>query len=323
MLKTFRMLAAAGGLLLATAIASAQAWPTGTIRIIIPAAPGGSSDHVARLVADHLQAALGAAVFLDHRPGAGGIVGTQLLIKSAPDGHTFMLGNIGPQVFAPAMNPAVTYVTARDLVPVGSLVTFGNVMVVNPNVRATNVRELIDLGKASPGKINFGSPGNGQSQHISGEMFKRMAGIDIVHVPYKGTAAATTDLIAGQVQMMFGNIPAALPFIQSGQLRAIAVTAGKRSRMLPNVPTVAESGLPEFKVSSWVALFAPAGTPRAILERVNAEANKAWASPAGQKILAQYDFDSEPLSLEQMSAFVTGETARWSKVIKEANIKAD
>lgn len=324
MRKVLLSLAATLALAITTVTPSwAQDYPPGPpIKIMVPAAPGGTSDYVARFMAEHLTRVLGQPVIVEHKPGAGGIVGASLAAKAPADGRTLLLGNPGPIVFGPAMTK-VPYTVSKDFVAVGSFITFANTLLLNPQVKANNMQELIELAKRNPGKINFASPGNGQSQHLSGEMMKRMAGVDMVHVAYKGTAAALTDLIAGQVQMMFGNIPTSLPFIQSGQLRAIAVTGAKRSRMLPGVPTAAESGLPGFIVPSWVGLFVPTGTPQPLIDRVHAESEKAWASPEGQQILARYDLDWTPSTQAGHIAFVNNEITRWTTVIKDANIKAE
>jgi len=217
----------------------------------------------------------------------------------------------------------VTYNALKDIVPVGSLVTFGNAVLLNPAVPAKNVTELIQLARQKPGSINFASSGNGQSHHLTGAVFKRMAGVEMTHVPYKGTGPAMTDVISGQVQMMFGNIPAALPFIKQGQLKVLAVTSLSRSSALPDVPTVAESGLPGFNVVSWACIFAPAGTPKAITDRINGALEKAWATPEGQKLLASLAFDLVKGSPAELSRFMENETNRWGKLIREANIKVD
>lgn len=306
-----------------TAIFAQTSFPNAPIRLVIPSAPGGLTDPIARFFSAHFQKVWGQPGVVEHHPGAGGIIGTQFVTKAAPDGYTLLIGNIGPLVFTPALNPKTPYVVSRDLAPVGSLIRFANVMLVNPTVKATSVSELIQLAKQKPGSIYFSSAGNGQSQHLSGELFKRTAGIEITHVPYKGTGPATTDLIGGQVQLMFGNIPSALPFIKSGQLRALAVTGSLRSVALPNVPTVEESGLPGFIVNSWVALLAPAGTPKAIIDSINEETARAWATPEGQAILLANNLEFAKGSQADLGSFLDNESMRWSKLIREANIKGD
>ena len=312
----------AGLLAAASMPAFAQTGPTGPVKMIVPSAPGGLSDPVVRFLGEHFQKAFGQPLLMVHLPGGGGIVGTQAVATAAPDGHTLLLGNIGPLVFAPALNPKLPY-SPKDLAPVGSLLTFGNAVLVNPKLNVNNVTELVQAAKARPGSINFASAGNGQSQHLTGELFKRAAGIELVHVPYRGTGPATIDLIGGQVQLMFGNIPAALPFIKSGQLRAIAVTSNKRSVSLPNVPTVQESGLPGFVVESFVVTMAPAATPKAVIQRLNEEMQKAWLTPEGQKVLADLNIDFNRSSPDEIGAFLQKDSERWTKVVREANIKAD
>ncbi|MDB5857191.1 MAG: putative Bug-like extra-cytoplasmic solute receptor, family [Ramlibacter sp.] len=314
--------AALTGSLAAPLTALAQGYPSAPVKMIIPSAPGGLSDPVVRFLGEHFQKVFGQPLVMEHRAGGGGIIGTQLVSKAAPDGYTLLLGNIGPLVFAPALNPKVPY-SVKDLAPVGSLLTFGNVVLVNPAFGATDIQQLVQLARQKPGTINFASAGNGQSQHLTGELFKRAAGVDIVHVPYKGTGPAMTDLIGGQVQLMFGNIPAALPFIKSGQLRAIAVTSAKRSAALPNVPTVQESGVPGFVVESFVVVMAPAGTPRPVVQRLNEEMHKAWQTPEGQKLLAELNIDANRYSPEEIAAFLENDSGRWTKVIREANVKAE
>jgi tripartite-type tricarboxylate transporter receptor subunit TctC len=299
---------------------SAQAYPSAAIRIVVPSAPGGLSDPLVRFMGEHLRAAWGQPVIMDHRAGGGGIIGTQVVTNAAPDGHTLLLGNAGGQLFTPILNPKTPYVVERDLIPIGTPFTFANVLVVNPSVSAQNVRELIQLAKDKPGAIQYASSGIGQSHHLSGELFRRMAGIDIVHVPYKGSGPAATDLVGGHVQMMFANIPAALPFITSGKARALAVTGAKRSAALPDVPTVAEAGVPGYLVVSWVGLFAPAATPRAIVDKLTDEVNKAWSTPEGQKLLQSLNIDWTKGTPEDYRAFLRSENAKWVPVIKDANI---
>ena len=302
---------------------AAQDYPASPIHIIIPTAPGGLLDPIARFLAGHFMKVWKQPGILVYRPGAGGALGTQLVVKAPPDGYTLLLGNIGPLVFYPALTPSAPYVVKRDLASVGSLIKFTNVLTVNPALTAHTVSELIQLAKKTPGALNFASSGNGQSMHLAGEMFKRAADINITHVPYKGSGPALTDLIGGQVQMFFGNLPSTMPFIKSGQLRALAVTSAQRQLSLPGVPTVQESGLPGFVVDSWAGLFAPAGTPKQIVDRINAEASKAWLSPEGQAVLAANFLNLSNGSAAELAAFVDKETETWSHLIKDANIKGD
>jgi tripartite-type tricarboxylate transporter receptor subunit TctC len=310
--------------LLLHAAAVAQDYPTRPIRIVVPSAPGGFTDTVVQLLGERFRAAWGQPAVMEHKAGAGGIVGTDFVAKAAPDGYTLLAGNIGPIVIAPLLQQGkVPYDVDRDLVPVKIMATFGNVLVVNPSVPAHSLDELIRLARARPGTLHFASPGNGQSQHLSGELFKRLAGVDIVHVPYKGTGPALTDLIGGQVQMMFSNLPPALPHIEAGKLRALAVTGPRRASALPAVPTVEEAGLAGYQVVSWVALFAPAGTPPAIVAKLHAEVTQALESAAGRERIVAGNAEPGTGSPQDLTALVAADRAKWGKVIREGNIRAE
>jgi tripartite-type tricarboxylate transporter receptor subunit TctC len=272
--------------------AAAQAYPSRPITIIVPSAAGGLSDAFVRLIGDTIQGAWGQPVVMDPRSGAGGIIGTQVVANAAPDGYTLLMGNIGPLAINPTLYSSLPYDVETQLAPVALVATYPNVLVVNPSLPIHSIADLIRYAKEKPGTLNFASAGIGQSQHLSGEMFKSMADIDIVHVPYKGTGPALTDLLSGSVQMMFSNVPAAVPYIESGKLRAIAVTGLTRSKALPQVPTVNEAGVPGYDVVSWLALMAPAKTPDEIIARLHAEVAKALASPAGQRHLAAVGADA-------------------------------
>ena len=301
--------------------AVAQPYPSRPITIIVPSAAGGLSDAFVRLIGDTIQGAWGQPVVMDPRSGAGGIIGTQVVANAAPDGYTLLMGNIGPLAINPTLYSSLPYDVETQLAPVALVATYPNVLVVNPSLPIHSIADLIRYAKEKPGTLNFASAGIGQSQHLSGEMFKSMADIDIVHVPYKGTGPALTDLLSGSVQMMFSNVPAAVPYIESGKLRAIAVTGLTRSKVLPQVPTVNEAGVPGYDVVSWLALMAPAKTPDEIIARLHAEVTKALASPAGQRHLAAVGADAGSGSPRAVARFLKEEQAKWSKVIKEANIK--
>jgi len=290
--------------------------------VIIPSAPGGLSDPVVRFLSEHFQETFGHAIIMLHQAGGGGIIGTQATTREASDGYTLLLGNIGPLIFAPALNPDVPYST-KDLTPVGSLLTFGNVVLVNPTTGIESVKQLIEAAKQKPGTFNFASAGYGQSQHLTGEFFKHAADVSIIHVPYKGTGPAMTDLIGGQVQLMFGNIPAALPHLDSGRLRALAVTSAKRSAALPNVPTMQEAGIADFVVESFVVMMAPAGTPPSIVQLLNTEMQKAWETPKGQKLLSDLNIDFNQRTPSEIASFLENDTARWTRVIRETNVQAE
>src|SRR5512144_2335881 len=277
------------GLLVAgfAAGAWAQDYPTKPIRIVVPFPPGGATDLLARAVAQRLTEKWGQAVLVDNRPGAGGNIGSELVAKSAPDGYTLEMGTVGTHSINASLYAKMPYDHVKDFVPIILVAGVPNVLVVNPALPVNSVQELVAYAKANPGKLNFASSGNGTSIHLSGELFKVMAGVQMTHVPYKGSAPALQDLIGGQVQLMFDNLPPSLPQIKAGKLRALAVTTATRSPALPDLPTIAESGLPGFEASSWFGIVAPAGTPPAIVAKLNAEVAKWLASPEAQeKLLA-------------------------------------
>lgn len=306
------------------AAALAQDYPARPIRVVIPSAPGGFTDTVVQVLNDHFRAVWGQPVVMEHKAGAGVIVGTDAVARAAPDGYTLLAGNIGPIVITPLLQQGkVPYEVERDLVPIKLLTSFGNVLVVHPSVPATSVKELIAFARSKPGALHFASPGIGQSQHLSGELFKRMAEVDIVHVPYKGTGPALTDLIGGQVQMMFSNIPPALQHVESGKLRALAVTGPRRARTLPDLPTLEEAGLPGYQVASWIALFAPAATPPAIVAKLHAEVTQALGSATGRERILAANAEPGTGSPQDLASMVAAERSKWSKVIREGNIRAE
>lgn len=306
------------------AAALAQDYPARPIRVVIPSAPGGFTDTVVQILNDHFRSVWGQPVVMEHKAGAGGIVGTDAVARAAPDGYTLLAGNIGPIVITPLLQQGkVPYEVERDLVPIKLLTSFGNVLVVHPSVPATSVKELIAFARSKPGALHFASPGIGQSQHLSGELFKRMAEVDIVHVPYKGTGPALTDLIGGQVQMMFSNIPPALQHVESGKLRALAVTGPRRARTLPDLPTLEEAGLPGYQVASWIALFAPAATPPAIVAKLHAEVTQALGSATGRERILAANAEPGTGSPQDLAAMVAAERSKWSKVIREGSIRAE
>jgi len=307
--------------LAAIAGAQAPAYPTKPIRLVVPFPAGGATDILAREVAKHLTDAWGQSVVVDNRPGAGGNIGSELVAKAAPDGYTLEMGTVGTHAINASLYSKMPYDHVRDFVPVILVAGVPNVLEVNPALPVNSVQELIAYAKANPGKLNFASSGSGTSIHLSGELFKVMAGVQMTHVPYKGSAPALQDLIGGQVQLMFDNLPPSLPQIKAGKLRALAVTSSVRAPALPDVPTIAESGLPGFEASSWFGILAPAGTPPAIIAKVNAEVSKWLASPEGKEKLAGIGANAAGGSPEDFTRHIQAETAKWAKVVKESGAK--
>jgi tripartite-type tricarboxylate transporter receptor subunit TctC len=305
------------------AAAWAQPYPTKPIRIVVPFPAGGTTDVLARAAAQRLTETLGQPAVVDNRPGAGGNIGAELVAKAAPDGYTLLMGTVGTHAINPSLYPKMPYDHVRDFAPVILVAGVPNVLVVNPALPVKSVQELIAYAKANPGRVNFASSGNGTSIHLSGELFKTMAGVQITHIPYKGSAPALMDLIGGQVQIMFDNLPSALPQIKAGKLKALAVTSRERAPALPDVPTMAESGLPGFEASSWFGLLAPAGTPQPIILKLNADVAKWVASPeAKEKLLAQ-GANAAGGTPEDFARHIAAETAKWQKVVKESGAKID
>jgi tripartite-type tricarboxylate transporter receptor subunit TctC len=310
-------------LALVAALACAQTYPTKPIRIVVPFPPGGATDILARDVAQKLTEAWGQSVIVDNRPGAGGNIGSELVAKSAPDGYTLEMGTVGTHAINASLYAKMPYDHVKDFTPVILVAGVPNVLVVNPSVPANSVGELIAYAKANPGKLNFASSGNGTSIHLSGELFKVMAGVQITHVPYKGSTPALQDLLAGQVQMMFDNLPPSLPQIKAGKLRALAVTSLARAPALPDVPTLSESGLPGFDASSWFGILAPAGTPAPIVAKLNAEVAKWLATPEAKEKLAKQGANIAGGTPADFAKHIAAETAKWAKVVKESGAKID
>jgi len=313
-------------LLALAAFAFAQApaaYPTKPIRLVVPFPPGGATDILAREVAKHLTDAWGQSVVVDNRPGAGGNIGSELVARSAPDGYTLEMGTVGTHAINASLYSKMPYDHVKDFVPVILVAGVPNVLEVNPSVPVNSVQELIAYAKANPGKLNFASSGSGTSIHLSGELFKVMAGVQMTHVPYKGSAPALSDLLGGQVQLMFDNLPPSLPQIKAGKLRALAVTSSTRAPALPDVPTVAEAGLPGFEASSWFGVLAPAGTPPAIVAKLNAEIAKWLTTPEAKEKLANVGANIASGTPEDFARHIQAETAKWAKVVKESGAKVD
>jgi tripartite-type tricarboxylate transporter receptor subunit TctC len=305
------------------ASAVAQQYPTKAVRLIVGFPAGGTSDIMARLTGQKLSEAWGQTFIIDNRPGAGGNIGTELVAKAAPDGYTLLVSPGSTLTSNPAVYSKVPFDTVRDFAPVTMIAGVPNALVVHPSVPANNVKELIALAKSRPGQLAYASTGAGQSTHLSAELLKVTAGINMIHVPYKGSAPALTDMVAGQVSVMFDNMPSVLPFIKSRRLKPLAVSSAARSRALPEVPTVAESALPGFDVTVWFAVLAPAATSRDIVNRLNAEIVKAIKTPDMRERFAQQGADPIGNTPEESAAVIKRDLAKWAKVVKDANIKLD
>ena len=321
------MIRIAGTLLLAalTFGVHAQApYPNHPVRIVVPFPAGGTTDILARATAQKLTETLGQPFVVENRPGAAGNIGAEIVAKSPPDGYTMLMGTVGTHAINASLYEKMPYDHVKDFVPVVLVAGVPNVLVVHPSVPAKSVQELIAYAKANPGKLNFASSGSGTSIHLSGELFKTMTGVSMQHVPYKGSAPALADLTGGQVQLMFDNLPSALPLIKAGKLRALAVTSLARASALPDVPTVAESGLPGFEASSWFGLLAPAGTPKDVITKVNAEVAKWLATPeAKEKLAAQGAIVASGLTPDDFTRHIASETTKWQKVVKDSGAKVE
>jgi tripartite-type tricarboxylate transporter receptor subunit TctC len=303
--------------------ASAQNYPTRAITLVIPFAPGGSTSIVGRGIADKMSELLGEKVVVDNRPGAGGTVGTRAVAKSEPDGYTLVLGYTGTLAIGPSLYKSVGYDPRKDFAPIGLIGNAPNSLVVNPSFPAKTVAELISYAKANPGKVNFGSAGAGTASHITGEYFARSAGITLVHIPYKGTGPALTDLLGGHIPMAFAPIPASHPNVTAGKLRALAVTSITRSGLLPDVPTMVEAGLPGFDASLYYGLAAPAGTPRPVIDKLNKALRDALASDEVKRQLGNDGTEITPGTPEDYAAFIDKDEKKWSQLVKASGVEQE
>lgn len=303
--------------------AHAQTYPSKPIRFVVPFAPGGGSDLVARTVAAKITEALGQPVIVDNRAGAAGTIGADIAAKSPPDGHTLLLGSNGPLAINPSLYAKLPYDASRDFAPVSLVTVMPFVLVVHPSLPVKSLKELVALAKAKPGQLNYGSPGNGSTTHLANELLKSMTGMQITHVPYKGVAPAATDLISGQVQMMSGDLSTLLPHVRSGRMRAIAVTAARRSSLLPHMPTVSEAGVPGYEATGWFGVLVPAGTPQVAVERLNAAIVKGLAMNDARERLAALGGEVGGGPPEHFSAHIRNEAAKWSKLINALGLKGE
>ena len=312
-------------LVLAAAIphAQAQAWPNKPIRYIVPFAAGGTTDLLGRMIGAKLAEALGQPVVVENRPGAAGALGVELLAKAAPDGYTFGGGTISSHAINVSLYSKLPYDPLKDFTPITMLATLPNMLVVHPSLNVSTVAELITLLKANPNKHSFGSAGNGTSQHMSGELFKTMAGVQMQHIPYKGSGPMIPDLLAGTISMSFENMTTAFPPAKSGKLKALAVTTTKRSFVAPDVPTLAESGLPGYNISSWQAMFAPAGLPKDIQARVYAEVVKALRSADVSKRLQELGLDPGGMAPDELQALIRDDIPKLGKIVRDSGAKVD
>jgi tripartite-type tricarboxylate transporter receptor subunit TctC len=301
----------------------AQPYPGKPLRLICPFPPGGAVDIASRATSAELTKILGQPVAVENKPGAGGNLGGADAARSAPDGYTLFMTTSGIQAINPALYAKMPFDPNKDLAPVAPLVSLNNVLVVHPSVPAKSVKEVIDLAKKEPGKWTYASSGNGTTIHMSGAMFTQLTGTDILHIPYKGSAPAVTDLLAGQTHMMFDNIPSALPHIKAGKLRALATTGAKRDAALPDLPTLAEAGVKNYESGVWFGLSVPAGTPRDIIQRLNAAALQVTKAPDFIKRMTDLGYNIIPGTPEDMERMLKAEIARWTPIVKASGAKVD
>ena len=302
---------------------AAQSYPTKPITMIVPFSDGGTTDILARIVGQALSTELGQSVIIDNRAGAGGNIGGQLAARAPADGYTLFMGTVGTHAINEALYKKMPFNPIKDFAPLSRVANVPNLLVAHPAQPFKTVPELIAYAKANPGKVNFGSSGSGSSIHLSGELFKSMAKVDMVHIPYKGSAPAVNDLLGNQIAIMFDNMPSAIQHVRAGKLRPIAVTTAKRSPELPDVPTIAESGVPGYEATSWFGLFAVAGTPAPIVTQLNKALVKVLNQPDVKAKIAAQGGEVVAETPEQFAAFIKAETAKWGKVVKESGASVD
>jgi tripartite-type tricarboxylate transporter receptor subunit TctC len=304
-------------------LAAAQSYPSRPIKMIVPFTAGGPVDVAARIVSQHLPRILGQSVVIENRAGAAGSLGAKAVASAEPDGYTLLWGNISTLVVLPVVTNNRDYDPARQFVPIAKVSQNHEVLVVQSAFAAKSVSKLVASAKANPGKLNYGSAGHGNATHLAAELFKLRTGIDIVHVPYKGASDAVTAVLGGQVQMFFGDIAGVLPFLREGTLRALAVSSEARNLLVPDVPTMRESGVPDYVVSTYVGVVAPAGTPAAIVQRLNTAINESMTSPDAASAFARLGAEIRPAAPQDFAAFLAAETRKWADVVKAANIKVE
>jgi len=305
---------------IAPGLAEAQTWPNRPVRLVVTFPTGGAPDILARLFSDKAQ--LGQPIIVDNRPGAGGNIGADFVAKSAPDGYTLVMGTVGTHAINGGLYAKMPYDMVRDFSPVSLVASAPNLLVVNNNLPVKTVSDLISYMKANPDKLSFGSPGVGTSVHVSGELFKTMTGTTMTHVPYKGRQFAIPDLVGGSIQLMFDNMPSALPMAREGKIRAVAVTTLKRSASAPEIPTVAET-LPGFEAVTWFAMFAPAGTPRAAIDRLHQEVLRVYRLPDVQERMQKLGLDAVLSTPEELATYQAAEISKWGDVVKKSGARAE
>ena len=323
MIPALRYLTLTLFLLVHAPLSFAQTYPAKPLRIVVPYAPGGAVDILAREIGQKLTESWGQQVIVDNRPGASGMIGSELGSRAQADGYTLLMGTAGSHAMNPSMYPKIPYDSIRDFTPIILVSSVTNILVINAQVPAGSVKELIALARAKPGELKYASLGNGTSQHLSAELFRIMAGVDMLHVPYKGVPQALTDLVNGQVSLMFTGMAATLPFVKQGRLKALAVTTGRRAGALPELPTVAEAGLPGYESNNWVGMFAPAQTAPAIVARLNAEVTKILSMrEMKERFLTQGD-DFSANTPGEFAQYLKAEIAKWGQLVKQAGIRPD
>jgi tripartite-type tricarboxylate transporter receptor subunit TctC len=324
MKRLLSLLVAALALPAGLALAQAQGYPTKPVRLIVGFPPGGGTDVVARIIVPKLSENLGQPVVIENRPGATGTTAAAVVAKSPPDGYTLMMGHVSVNAIAPSLFPNLQYDVIRDFAPIILTASVPHFVTVHPSFQVSSVNELIARLKAEPGKFTFPSAGNGSTPHLAGELFKSLTGVQIVHVPYKGTGQSMQDLLAGQHLVAFDTMPASAPYVRAGRLKALAVSSRRRLQEYPDLPTVEEAGVPGYQMSTWYGMFAPAGTPPEIVNRLHAETLKAMQSPEVRAKLVEIGVDDTVTRTpEEFAAIVRADTARYAKVVKDAGLKLD
>jgi tripartite-type tricarboxylate transporter receptor subunit TctC len=324
LLRLFSVFSVTAALVASSAVfAQAQPYPAKAIRFVVPYPAGGPLDTVARLLGQKVAESTKQPVIVDNKPGAGGNIGADAVAKAPPDGYTILMGAVATHAINPTLYASIPYDPIRDFAPVTQVASTPNVLVVHPSIPASSVKEFIAYARANPGKLNFGSGSTGSAGHLAGELFKTMAGIDMTHVPYKGAAPAMQDLIGGQIQLMFDNLASSLAQVRAGKVKALAVTTAKRSALAPELPTIAESGLPGFDINTWFGIFVPAATPREIVERLRAEFTRALAGPDVRERMLNLGAEPVGSTPEEFGAYIRSEAAKYARVIKASGARAD